>query len=179
MRLLPQRGRLGPVRLAISTLSTMLALGLLAGSALACEPREGADDGQAQPTACADQAFAEFQTDSLPHLTLEVARTEPERERGLMFRDSMPDDRGMVFIFEQPSQVGFWMRNTLIPLSIAWLDANGTIVDIQDMQPLTDTPHVPSGPYVYAIEVNQGWFRANGVAPGQQARLCLGDGSGR
>ncbi len=68
------------------------------------------------------------------------------------------------------------MRNTLIPLSIAWLDANGTIVDIQDMQPQSDDVHVPSAPYVYALEANQGWFAASGVSPGQRVVLCPGGG---
>jgi uncharacterized membrane protein (UPF0127 family) len=90
-----------------------------------------------------------------------------------MFRESLPWDSGMVFVFEQPSIAGFWMRNTLIPLSIAWLDQDGTIVDIQDMQPLSDDVHTPAAPYVYAIETNQGWFESNGVGVGQRVVLCL------
>lgn len=90
-----------------------------------------------------------------------------------MFRESMPWDTGMLFVFEQPSASGFWMRNTLLPLSIAWLDQYGTIVDIQDMQPLSDEVHAPPAPYVYAIETNQGWFEANGVGVGQRVVLCI------
>jgi uncharacterized membrane protein (UPF0127 family) len=67
------------------------------------------------------------------------------------------------------------MRNTLIPLSIAWIDRDGSIVDIQDMQPLSDEVHTPAAPYWYALEVNQGWFFANGVGVGQQVLFCLGD----
>ena len=125
------------------------------------------------PAACGQQPHAEVDIETRPSLWLEVAATPEDRTRGLMFRESLPWDTGMLFVFEQPSVAGFWMRNTLIPLSIAWLDRDGTIVDIQDMQPLTDEVHAPAAPYVYAIETNQGWFEANGVGVGQRVLLCL------
>ena len=65
------------------------------------------------------------------------------------------------------------MHNTLVPLSIAWIDQNGSIVDIQDMQPQTDDVHTPAAPYWYALEVNQGWYSAHGVGVGQQIVFCL------
>jgi uncharacterized membrane protein (UPF0127 family) len=77
-------------------------------------------------------------------------------------------------VYDQPAREGYWMRNTLIPLSIAWIERDGTIVDIQDMQPLSDQVHAPSAQYWYALEVNQGWFFANGVGVGQQILFCLG-----
>jgi uncharacterized membrane protein (UPF0127 family) len=138
---------------------------------------------------CGGQPYAEVQIDGLPRLNLEVARTPAEHEKGLMDRDSMPPDDGMVFVYTQPAREGYWMRNTLIPLSIAWLDQNGTILDIQDMDalddehahypgvgslPLTQAPSTPVLAYYYALETNVGWFANHGVGVGQQIALCLG-----
>ena len=106
-------------------LATCLLLAVLS-------PRVGAQSD------CGDQPYAEVQIEGLPHLNLEVARTPAEHERGLMDRDYLPPDDGMVFVYAQPAREGYWMRNTLIPLSIAWLDQNGTILDIQDMDALDD-----------------------------------------
>lgn len=116
--------------------------------------------------------YAEVDIETRPRLQLEVAATPQERTRGLMFREWLPWEQGMLFVFEQQGQGGFWMRNTLLPLSIAWLDLDGTIVDIQDMQPQTDDVHVPAAPYWYALETNQGWYQANGVGVGQRVLLC-------
>src|SRR5207248_5562602 len=82
--------------------------------------------------------YAEVQIDTLPRIDLELARTPAEHERGLMFRDYLPPDSGMLFIYTAQSSEGYWMYNTLIPLSIAWIDRNGTIVDIQDMARLNN-----------------------------------------
>lgn len=90
-----------------------------------------------------------------------------------MYRETLDPDGAMLFIFETESRGGFWMRNTPLPLSIAWLDAEGTIVDIQDMQPLSDQVHAPPAPYWFAVETNQGWFAANGVTVGDRVVLCL------
>jgi uncharacterized membrane protein (UPF0127 family) len=123
----------------------------------------------------ASTPYAEFQIDTLPRIEpLEVARTEPEHELGLMYRDSLPPDAGMLFIYDHQATEGYWMHNTLLPLSIAWIDQNGGIVDIQDMQPETDDVHFPAAPYWYALEVNQGWFVQHGVGVGQQVLFCLG-----
>jgi uncharacterized protein len=142
----------------------------------------------AQPD-CGGQPYAEVQIDGLPRLNLEVARTPAEHEKGLMDRDSLPPDNGMVFVYTQPAREGYWMRNTLIPLSIAWLDQNGTILDIQDMDalddqhahypgagtlPLSQAPSVSVLAYYYALESNVGWFVNHGVGVGQQVALCLG-----
>lgn len=153
---------------------------LLSGAALACAPRPATPaNPDAVPAAtCEDRPFAEVEIETRPRLGLELARTPDERALGLMFRESLPWDTGMLFEFQQPSRAGFWMRNTSIPLSIAWLDRDGTIVDIQDMQPLSDEVHTPSAPYWYAIEANQGWFEANGVGVGQRVCLCLGTNAG-
>ncbi|MBV9171299.1 MAG: DUF192 domain-containing protein [Chloroflexi bacterium] len=120
--------------------------------------------------------YAEFEIDGQPRIDpLEVARTEQQHEVGLMYRESLPSNGGMVFVYQRQATEGYWMHNTLLPLSIAWIDQNGTIVDIQDMQPQTDDVHFPAAPYWYALEVNQGWFVEHGVGVGQQVVFCLGN----
>ncbi len=103
---------------------------------------------------------------SREELTVELARTAAERSRGLMFRQELPEDRGMLFIYEEDTASGFWMKDTPIPLSIAFIAADGTILDMQDMEPFSLELHRPSEPYRYALEVNQGWFEEHGLAPG-------------
>lgn len=99
-------------------------------------------------------------------LKAEVADQPDERVRGLMFRDSLGADSGMLFVYTDDSERRFWMKDTRIPLSIAYLDASGRVVKIADLQPLNETG-VPSGrPARYALEVNQGWFAKNGVTEG-------------
>lgn len=98
----------------------------------------------------------------------EVASTPQQRMVGLMGRTSLGSDAGMLFVFEQKGTHCFWMRNTLIPLSIAFLADDGTIVDIQDMQPQTLTFHCPRGPVRYALEVAQGGFRSKGIGLGMR-----------
>lgn len=97
----------------------------------------------------------------------EVADTPAAREAGLMYRGSLKDGEGMLFVFGAPQPMSFWMRDTTIPLSIAYINGAGVIREIHDLQPLDETP-VPSlfGDLVYALEVPQGWFHRNGVLPG-------------
>ncbi len=97
----------------------------------------------------------------------EVADTPAAREAGLMHRSKLADGEGMLFVFGAPQPMSFWMRNTTIPLSIAYINGAGVIREIHDLQPLDETP-VPSlfGDLVYALEVPQGWFQRNGVLPG-------------
>ena len=102
-------------------------------------------------------------------LFVEVADSPPERGRGLMFRDSMPEDRGMLFVFETDGQHAFYMRDTLIPLSIAFVKADGTIVEIEDMEPQTGELHYGPEPYRYTVEANQGWYERNGISAGSRA----------
>lgn len=83
-----------------------------------------------------------------------------------MYRESMSDEEGMIFIFDRPDRHCFWMRNTLIPLSIAFLDAQGRILQINDMQPESEELHCANRPASYALEVNQGWFAERGIRPG-------------
>ena len=97
---------------------------------------------------------------------VEIADDETERARGLMFRDSLPPNHGMLFIFEVEEVQAFWMRNTTIPLSIAYADASGRIVRIADLEPLDERPVTSIAPSRYALEMNRGWFAAHGVVPG-------------
>lgn len=102
---------------------------------------------------------------------LEVANTELEREQGLMYRKSLDADSGMVFVWTQPVLESFWMENTYIPLSVAFLGADGRIQVIQDMAPLTTDLHTPARPYLYAIETNQGLFKKYGIGVGDKVNL--------
>ena len=103
----------------------------------------------------------------------EFASKEAERQQGLMFRKKMGNNEGMVFLFDAPGNVCMWMKNTLIPLSIAYIDSDGRIVDLQDMKPLDDDPphYVSAEPAQYALEVNQGFFEEHGVKVGDRADL--------
>ena len=104
-------------------------------------------------------------------IRVEVARTPEERAKGLMGRGSLGKEEGMLFIFEKEEIHGFWMKNTLIPLSIAFIDKKGTIVWITEMNPLTLSVHSPPRPVLYALEMNKGWFAANGIKAGDGMRF--------
>lgn len=117
--------------------------------------------------AWADQALPELTLAIKSHkLTAEIAATEPQRATGLMHRRMLPENRGMLFVFPYTAPQSFWMMNTYIPLSIAFLDENGAIVNIADMKPLTTDSHSSTKPAKYALEMNQGWFAKRGIKPG-------------
>jgi uncharacterized membrane protein (UPF0127 family) len=99
-------------------------------------------------------------------LTAEVAATDESRMTGLMHRRMMPENRGMLFVFAYAQPQSFWMKNTHIPLSIAYVDENGVIVHITDMKPLTTDPHPSLKPAKYALEMNLGWFAKHGIKAG-------------
>ena len=99
-------------------------------------------------------------------LSVEVASTPGTRETGLMNRFSLQSDHGMLFVFEAPQPLAFWMKNTYIPLSIAFVDRNGRILNIEDMRPQDEATHWSKGQALYAIEMRQGWFAARGIAAG-------------
>jgi uncharacterized membrane protein (UPF0127 family) len=98
----------------------------------------------------------------------QVAQTPEQRSIGLMFRREMPAHEGMLFIFEQPSQQCFWMKNTLLPLTAALVADDGTIVNLADMKPLTTDSHCSARPVRFVLEMNQGWFAKKGIKPGQR-----------
>jgi uncharacterized protein len=104
---------------------------------------------------------------------VEIADDLPEQTRGLMERTALGEDRGMLFVYQDEEVRSFWMKNTLIPLSIAYIDSDGRIVDLQDMKPLDDDPphYVSAEPARYALEVNKGFFEEHGVKVGDRADL--------
>jgi uncharacterized membrane protein (UPF0127 family) len=102
-----------------------------------------------------------------PHtVRAEIAATEESRSYGLMNRASLPSNQGMLFVFDETGQPCFWMKNTRLALSIAFIDPAGTIVNIADMQPNSLATHCPARPILYALEMQQGWFRHHQVIAG-------------
>lgn len=96
----------------------------------------------------------------------EVATTDAERARGLMFRDKLGENEGMVFRFPSSGQACMWMKNTLLPLSVAFIGDDGRIINIEDMQPKMLNSHCAKRPARYALEMNKGWFRKRNIKPG-------------
>ena len=99
-------------------------------------------------------------------LDVQLAQTPQERQIGLMYRKEMPQHEGMLFVFEQPATQCFWMRNTLIPLTAAFVADDGTIVNLADMKPQTDDSHCSAKPVRFVLEMNQGWFAKRNIKAG-------------
>lgn len=107
-----------------------------------------------------------------PSITAEVADTGPTRQRGLMLRKGMPDNRGMVFVFEERRVQEFWMHNTCIPLDMMFIDKDGFITGIEENVPtMNDNTYGSGCPSTYVLEVNAGWARRHGVEPGQTVKI--------
>lgn len=151
----------------------VLAPALLASLVLfaACD-----DSGEPDPTGSYTEEMRFTSAGNEAVLFVEVADSPEERQQGLMHRESLPEDAGMLFVYEEDTGTGFSMRNTTIPLSIAFVTAGGVIVDIQDMEPLSEEVHRSPQPYRYAVEANQGWFGDNGVEVGDVVQLPAGVG---
>jgi len=98
----------------------------------------------------------------------EIAASDATRARGLMHRKELAPNSGMLFVFEQPNVQCFWMRNTLIPLSIAFIQDDGTITNIADMAPMTENSHCSTTPVRYTLEMEQGWFAKRGITAGKK-----------
>lgn len=98
----------------------------------------------------------------------QVAYTPDQRATGLMFRKEMPQHEGMLFVFDQPSMQCFWMKNTLLPLSAAFVADDGTVVNVEDMKPQSLDSHCSHKPVRYVLEMNQGWFAKKGLKPGSK-----------
>ena len=109
-------------------------------------------------------------TTGIHKIDAEVARTPEQHQIGLMHRASMPPNAGMLFVFEQKAQRCFWMRNTLIPLQIAFLDDDGTIVNVESMKALDESNHCATKPVRYALEMNAGWFDRRGIKAGAHVK---------
>jgi uncharacterized protein len=101
-------------------------------------------------------------------MDVQVASTPEQRQTGLMFRKEMPQQEGMIFVFEQASQQCFWMKNTLLPLTAAFVADDGTIVNMADMKPQTTEPHCSAEPVRYVLEMNKGWFAKKGIKSGSK-----------
>lgn len=104
------------------------------------------------------------------NINAEVAMTPDQRGIGLMFRQAMPPNDGMLFVFDEPGTQCFWMKNTFIPLSIAFVGDDGRIVNIADMQPKSLDSHCSDKPVRYVLEMNQGWFAKRGIRAGAQLK---------
>lgn len=104
-------------------------------------------------------------------LDCEVARSEKDKERGLMFRKFLGKNRGMIFVYEKPQELSFWMQNTVLPLSIAFIHADLFVSSLHDMKPMSLDIVVSEVPVLYAIETNQGWFKMNAILTGNRLTI--------
>src|ERR1700712_3443424 len=104
------------------------------------------------------------------NINAELAATPQQREVGLMFRPTMAANDGMLFVFERAGQQCFWMKNTLIPLSVAFVADDGSVVNIEAMKPQTLDSHCSSQPVRFVLEMNEGWFAKRGIKPGSKLR---------
>ncbi|MDI3489858.1 MAG: uncharacterized protein PWP11_1135 [Thauera sp.] len=122
-------------------------------------------------TAAAQQAMPMAELGAgMFRIEAEVAHTFQNRQIGLMNRRTMPLHRGMVFVFPEDARHCMWMKNTYLPLSVAFLDAQGRVLNIEDMQPQTEDNHCAAAPARFALEMNLGWFRERGIKPGDTLR---------
>ena len=106
--------------------------------------------------------------DKIVKLKAEVAADNNTRSTGLMNRFSLAPDRGMLFVFAQSEPLAFWMKNTFVPLSIAYIDSKGVIVNIVDMKPHDESSYPSAAPAMYALEMKQGWFKERGIVAGDK-----------
>jgi len=104
-------------------------------------------------------------------IKVEIAHTPEKTKKGLMFRGQLGEDEGMLFIFPYADIHPFWMKNTYIPLSIAFINEDGVIISIQDMQPFDETRHNPPSPVLYVLEMNQGWFKKHDIRVGDKVEF--------
>ena len=135
---------------------------------LACALSGGTSSVLAQPaTAYAQPKLLTVKLLAGPYaIQAELAQSPRQRELGLMGRTAMAPHEGMIFAFEEAGMQCFWMKNTLLPLSAAFVKADGRIVNIEDMAPMTDQTHCSTEPVHYVLEMNQGWFKQKGIKPG-------------
>ena len=173
-----------------SATTLLLLLSLLAGCG---EGRTAStDEARAANTTTAEVQSAESSSGSTPEpargtawvvfgteegadtVFAEVARTPDERARGLMYREELAEDAGMLFVFQDLEERAFWMQNTFIPLDIAYMDPSFRIIDIKPMEPEDESFVESSGPAQYALEVNRGWFDEHGVTIGDTPRIFFG-----
>jgi hypothetical protein len=152
-----------PIRLQTRARGALLALGIALSPALL-----GGVPAAAQ-TESAPAPLPRIELQAGIHvIRAEVAQDFASRARGLMFRDALAPNHGMIFVFEQAARQCFWMRNTRIPLSAAFIDDSGRIVNIADMQPMSDDSHCSAAPVRFVLEMEQGWFARRGLREGSR-----------
>ena len=161
------------IRSASQAAKVAFAAILLGLAALTCARAD--NQGQILPT---DPARLIAETASgEKSFSIEVADDVSERSTGLMFRETMDDDHGMLFVFEQTRPLSFWMRNTYVALSIAFIDAQGTITNIEDRAPRDERPTWSNGSALYALEMRKGWFAQKGIRAGARVEGLPGKAS--
>ena len=155
----------GTTRRRIMAIAALLAISV---AALSCSAQKapGAEADKPNPT-LKKVTLAAGQT----QVVVEVAATETERNRGLMFRKTLADGKGMLFVFETDQRVSFWMRNTSLPPSLAYMASDGTILQILDLAPFSEEPRPSERSIRYALEVPQGWFAKVGLKPGDRFEI--------
>jgi uncharacterized membrane protein (UPF0127 family) len=167
--------------------ASLLAAGCGGGGEIASQPPKDAPESTTEASGSGGATGAETAVSELPtetvviratggeevEVTAGIADDNAERQKGLMARPegSLPDSAGMLFMFGREQSLSFWMKDTLIPLSMAYIAADGRIVDIQDMEPLDETSHPSAEPAKYALEVNQGFFAERGVEVGDTVEI--------
>ncbi len=146
---------------------------LLFSTALACAVLPAAALAQYTPAPQTDLPRAQLHI-GRQKITVQLATTPLQRQIGLMHRATMPTNEGMLFVFDDDHVQCFWMKNTLLPLTAAFVDAQGTIVNLADMQPHSEQSHCSAKPVRYVLEMRQGWFRQRGFKAGAQVRDAAG-----
>jgi uncharacterized membrane protein (UPF0127 family) len=144
-----------------SLASKMRMLSLIAGLMLASAPLLSQAQGEPQTRLARTQLGA-----GMHLIDTQLAQTPEQRQIGLMWRKDLPQSEGMLFVFEQPSVQCFWMRNTLTALTAAFVEDDGTIVNLADMKPQSDDSHCSAKPVRFVLEMNQGWFKKRGIQAG-------------
>ena len=148
--------------------AALIAIPLVVGCGEADGSGAEQDAGQPQPIAAGQAVRTAPIRIGGVEVTAEIADNQELRAQGLMNRDSLATNHGMLFVYGTAEVRSFWMRNTRIPLDIAFIDANGVIINILQMEPQSDENYYSQGPMMYALEMDVGWFEANGVGPGDR-----------
>jgi hypothetical protein len=149
--------------------ATITALLLLATLLFACGPEDG-DEGEASAGFDRDSMTIVTAGGESVDLQVEIAETREQRTQGLMGRRELAPDSGMLFLIEPPGR-GFWMRGTMLSLTVAFISACGELVDFADLEPLSEEIKNTDRPYAFALEMQRGWFADHGIAPGAVIQL--------
>ena len=163
-----------PMMSSTRPLSLLLPL-LLASTSCASPSGANWDTGADPPERAPEHAWVIFGADSV---RAEVARTATARERGLMFRDTLPDGTGMLFVFERPEIQGVWMRDTHVALDAAFIDEASTITSIEPLEPGDTTVKYSESPVLFVLETPRGWLAEHGVTVGDTAVIVFGESGG-